>query len=50
MLLDDLKDIVGPKGWISASDDLEPHVTEGRGALRGEAAVNENHTKVSNHI
>lgn len=39
MLLDELKDIVGPKGWISNSDDLVPHVTEGRGTLRGEAAI-----------
>ena len=38
-MLDELKDIVGPKGWISTSDDLEPHVTEGRGTLRGEAAI-----------
>ncbi len=39
MLLDKLKDIVGPKGLVTAVDELEPHVTERRGALRGKAAM-----------
>jgi len=39
MFLDELKNIVGPKGWITAADELEAHVTEGRGTLRGNAAI-----------
>jgi FAD/FMN-containing dehydrogenase len=35
MLIDQLKDIVGPSGWISDSSELEPHLTEWRDAWRG---------------
>lgn len=34
-LLEQLKDIVGPKGWTSDSDTLEPHVNEWRGVFVG---------------
>jgi FAD/FMN-containing dehydrogenase len=34
-LLEQLKAIVGPKGWISDSDALEPHVNEWRGQFIG---------------
>ncbi len=35
MLIDQLKRIVGPSGWTSDASDLEPHLTEWRGAWRG---------------
>ena len=34
-LLEKLKDIVGPKGWMSDADALEPHVNEWRGVFTG---------------
>ena len=39
MLLDDLKTIVGPRGWTSDERDLEPHLTEWRGAVRGRTPI-----------
>ncbi len=30
-----LQDLLGPKGWIDAPDDLEPFITEWRGLWRG---------------
>ncbi len=35
MLVDRLKDIVGPSGWTSDPADLEPHLTEWRDTWRG---------------
>ena len=35
MLVDQLKDIVGPSGWTSNASDLEPHLTEWRDTWRG---------------
>ncbi|MEX0977130.1 MAG: FAD-binding oxidoreductase [Woeseia sp.] len=35
VLLDRLKDIVGPAGWIADPDLLAPHLTEWRGVYRG---------------
>lgn len=35
MLIDQLKSIVGPKGWTSDSVTLEPHLTEWREGYRG---------------
>jgi FAD/FMN-containing dehydrogenase len=34
-LLEQLKGIVGPKGWVSDADALEPHVNEWRGVFTG---------------
>jgi len=34
-LLEQLKDIVGPQGWTSDADELEPHLTEWRGVFTG---------------
>jgi len=34
-LLDKLKGIVGPRGWIDNEVDLEPHLTEWRGVYEG---------------
>ena len=39
MLIAELKDIVGPKGWITDARDLEAHVTEGRGLVRGKTDI-----------
>ena len=39
MLLDQLKDIVGPGGWTNDRHELEPHLTEWRGAVRGETPI-----------
>ena len=38
-LLEHLKDIVGPKGWTSDADELEPHLTEWRGAYEGRTPI-----------
>ena len=35
MLVDHLKDIVGPSGWTSEPSELEPHLTEWRDTWRG---------------
>ena len=39
MLIDELKDVVGPAGWTSDQHELEPHLTEWRGAVRGETPI-----------
>ena len=39
MLLDELKAIVGEKGWSDDPDTLEPHLTEWRDRFRGEALI-----------
>ena len=39
MLLDDLKNIVGRKGWSTSADVLDPHLTEWRDRLRGSALI-----------
>jgi FAD/FMN-containing dehydrogenase len=39
MLLEKLKTIVGDNGWTSDAETLEPHVTERRGAVRGEPSI-----------
>ncbi len=39
MLLETLKRIVGDKAWTTDAADLEPHVTERRGRLRGSTAI-----------
>ena len=38
-LLEQLKAIVGPKGWTSDKDALEPHVNEWRGAFTGKTPL-----------
>lgn len=35
MLIEQLKQIVGPKGWTSGAADLQPHVTEWHGRVTG---------------
>ncbi len=39
MLVDQLKDIVGPSGWTSDAHDLEPHLTEWRGTWHGKTLL-----------
>ena len=39
MLIDELKAIVGDNGWTTAEDELEPHLTERRGAVRGHTLI-----------
>lgn len=39
MLLDELRNIVGEKGWISDSAALEPYLTEWRDTYRGKTAL-----------
>ena len=39
MLIDTLKDIVGPKGWTTDADELEPHLTEWRNAVHGRTPI-----------
>jgi FAD/FMN-containing dehydrogenase len=39
MLLDELKNIVGPKAWTNDEAALEPHLTEWRGAVRGRTPI-----------
>ena len=39
MLIDDLKTIVGPKGWKVDAAALEPHLTERRGNFHGSALI-----------
>ena len=39
MLIEKLKDIVGPAGWTADPVDLEPHLTEWRGLWRGTTAL-----------
>ncbi len=38
-LLDELKQIVGPRGWIDEEVDLEPHLTEWRGVYVGKTPL-----------
>ena len=38
-LLEQLKDIVGPSGWVTAADDLEPHLTDWRGDFTGKTPI-----------
>ena len=38
-LLDSIRDAVGPKGWTTDEDDLEPHLTERRGLWHGQCAM-----------
>ncbi len=39
MLLEQLKDIVGPKGWTTDPADLEPRLTDWRGAVHGKTPI-----------
>ena len=39
MLIDRLKEIVGPGGWISDPDDLQPYVTEWRNTWTGKTPL-----------
>ena len=39
MLIEKLKDIVGPRGWATDADDLEAHLTEERGVVRGSTLI-----------
>jgi FAD/FMN-containing dehydrogenase len=39
MLIDTLKDIVGPQGWKQDAADMEPFLAEWRGRVRGEALI-----------
>ena len=39
MLIEKLKDIVGAKAWTTDESELEAHVTEWRGVVRGKAAI-----------
>jgi FAD/FMN-containing dehydrogenase len=39
MLLDDLKDIVGPKGWTTDESDLAPQLSERRSAVVGRSPI-----------
>jgi FAD/FMN-containing dehydrogenase len=39
MLIDDLKKIVGPAGWVSDSQELLPHLTEWRDTWVGKTAL-----------
>jgi len=39
MLLDRLKEIVGPSGWKTAAGDLEPYLTDWRGAVTGKTSI-----------
>jgi len=34
--LNTIRDVVGPKGWLEAAEDVEPYVVETRGFWRGE--------------
>ena len=38
-LLEDLKRIVGPKGWTTDPVELQPHLVEWRGAYEGRTLV-----------
>ncbi len=39
ILLDSIRDAVGPKGWTTDESDLEPHLTERRGLWRGQCSM-----------
>lgn len=39
MLIDELKRIVGEKGWVTDAERLEPHLTEWRGSYRGDTPI-----------
>ena len=38
-LLDQLKEIVGPRGWTTDADELQPHLTEWRGNFEGRTPI-----------
>ena len=38
-LLERLKDIVGPRGWTSDPQDMEPLLEDWRGAYRGKTPI-----------
>ncbi len=39
MLIEQLKEIVGPKGWTTEPGDLEPRLTDWREAVRGATPI-----------
>ncbi len=39
VLLETLREIVGPRGWVDDPGRLEPHLTEWRGRVRGQTPV-----------
>ena len=39
MLLEQLKEIVGPKGWMTDAEDIESRLTEWRGVVRGATPI-----------
>lgn len=39
MLLDELKAIVGPRGWTTTASELEPHLSERRGQVHGRTPI-----------
>jgi FAD/FMN-containing dehydrogenase len=39
MLLDELKTVVGEKGWTTDEDSLAPHLSERRGAVLGKTSI-----------
>ncbi len=39
MLIDTLKDVVGPKGWVTDAKELEPHLTDWRNAVHGKTPI-----------
>ena len=39
MIVDRLKSIVGPKGWIADEEDMNPYVTEWRDRYKGKACL-----------
>ena len=38
-LLEQLKEIVGPKGWTTSAEELQPHLTEWRGNFEGRTPI-----------
>ena len=39
MIIEELKSIVGPGGWIQDADELQPYVTEWRDRFHGRARL-----------
>ena len=37
--LENIRDLVGPKGWIAAQAEMQPYLREERGLYRGVAAA-----------